>query len=392
MPLFTLIKNGDVYAPESIGRQDILLSGGKIAMVASKINIPRDFADLKEIDAAGSIVVPGFIDQHVHITGGGGEGGPATRTPEISLSRLTTAGITTVVGLLGVDGVTRSVAELLAKARALEGEGITSYIYSGAYEVPTRTLTGSVRTDIVLIDKVLGTGEIAISDHRSAQPTFEMLTKLAAEARVGGLLGNKAGVVHLHVGEGKHGLSLLFEIVDRSDIPITQFVPTHVNRLSSILRQGMTFLKMGGIVDLTAGITPDNDSPDSLEVWRAISLLLDENADLSRVTVSSDGNGSLPQFDSQGNLTGMKIGLVSQLWDDVAESVKRNIIPLPTAVSLITHNAARTLKLLPAKGLIAAGSDADLVIMNRAYNIDKVIARGRLMVDNGTPVVKGFFE
>lgn len=45
---------------------------------------------------------------HVHITGGGGEAGPASRCPEAQLSKLISAGITTVVGVTGTDSVTRS--------------------------------------------------------------------------------------------------------------------------------------------------------------------------------------------------------------------------------------------------------------------------------------------
>ncbi len=390
--MFTLIKNGDVYAPDYLGRQDILIAGEKIIQIKPRIKLPHGFADLVEINAHEKLVVPGFIDQHVHITGGGGEGGPATRTPEIKLSHLTTAGITTVVGLLGVDGITRSVADVLAKAHALEEEGITSYVFTGAYAVPPRTVTGNISADLILIDKIIGVGEIAISDHRSAQPTFDMLIKLAAEARIGGLLGKKAGIVHLHIGEGKQGLSLLFDIVNKSDIPAGQFVPTHVNRLLRVFQESVKFLRLGGYLDLTAGIKPEKDSPDSLEVSQALRFLINENVDLRKVTVSSDGNGSLPQFDLLGNLTGINIGSVKLLWDDIRKAVKEQIISLPTAVSLVSQNVAGVLKLLPHKGLIAAGSDADLVLLDRDLNIDKVLARGKLMVDQGLAKTKGYFE
>lgn len=390
--MLTLIKNGEVYSPDYIGQQDILIAGGKIAAIAPHINIPPGVPEAEEIDASAMLVLPGFIDQHVHITGGGGEGGPATRTPEIGLSQLTTAGITTVVGLLGIDGITRSMAELLAKARALEEEGISTYIFTGAYEIPTRTLTGNVRSDLALIDKVIGTGEIAISDHRSAQPTLEMLVHLAAETRVGGLLGKKAGIVHIHVGEGKQGLALLFDVIEKSDLPMTQFVPTHINRLRRLFREATAFLERGGTIDLTAGITPEHDSPESLEVARALRLLADKNTALDRVTVSSDGNGSLPVFDDCGNLVKMGISSVKLLWEDVSKAVRLNILPLPQAVSLITRNVAGTLRLLPRKGQITVGSDADIVFVDRDLNIKTVLAGGKMMVEDGQPVKKGYFE
>lgn len=393
--MLKIIRNGEIYGPDFIGNYDILIAGEKILGVAPGIEIPAVFAhafEVGEIDATDKIIVPGFIDQHVHITGGGGEGGPASRTPEITLSQLTTAGITTVVGLLGFDGVTRSMFELLAKARALETEGISSYIFTGAYEIPTRTITGNIRSDLVLIDKVLGAGEIAISDHRSAQPTLEMIIDLAAETRTGGLLGDKPGIVHVHVGEGKRGLSILFDAIAQSDIPIKQFVPTHVNRLAGLFQEAVAFHKQGGNIDLTAGITPKTDSPQSLEVVQALEILVKEKADLGRVTVSSDSNGSLPIFDDQGQLFRMGVSSANVLWDDIRRAVHDNVLSLADAISLITRNVACLLKLLPKKGLIQSGSDADLVLLDRELNIDSVFARGRLMVEGGRAVVKGTFE
>lgn len=391
--LYTIIRNGEIYSPDYLGKQDILLVFDRILKISPNVNLPAGIGEVIEIDASGKYVVPGFIDQHVHLTGGGGEGGPVTRTPEIMLSDLTLAGITTVVGLLGVDGITRSMNELLAKARALEYEGITTYIFSGAYEIPTRTITGNVRADLVLIDKVIGVGEIAISDHRSAQPTAEMLIKLASEARVGGMLGNKAGVLLLHVGEGKQGLDLIFEVLNRSDLPVTQFVPTHVNRLESLFQEALTFVRSGGVIDLTSGITRENDSSQSLEVKDALSIAAKENINFDMITVSSDSNGSIPSFDSLGNLAAIDIGSASRLWDDIRKAILEEIITLPVAVSLITRNAARVLKLLPRKGIVTVGSDADLVILNGDdYKIDTVIAKGKIMVSEGKPKIKGYFE
>jgi beta-aspartyl-dipeptidase (metallo-type) len=390
--MFTLIKNCEVYSPGMEGRRDIFMAGGKIAALRPGINLPADFFDTEIIDACGMTAVPGFIDQHVHIAGGGGEGGPATRTPEIMLSDLTTAGVTTVVGLLGADGVTRSMPELLAKARALETEGLSAYVFTGAYQIPARTVTGSVRTDLVLIDKVIGTGEIALSDHRSAQPTLEMLVRLAAESRMGGMLGGKAGIVHLHLGEGKSGLNLVFKALENSDLPIGQFVPTHVNRRLALLEQAADFVKMGGSIDLTAGIELENASPDALNIMDSLRFLKRAGISPDRVTVSSDGNGSLPRFDVHGEMTGMSVGSVGVLWEDIKKAITAGVITIEEGIRLVTANVARVLKLFPAKGTLAAGSDADLVLLNRQLEIEKVFARGRLMVDNGVAVVKGTFE
>ena len=181
--------------------------------------------------------------------------GPVSRIPEIMFSEIIEAGITTVVGVLGFDSITRNIAGLLAKARALEAEGLTTYIYTGSYGSPTETLTGRVLTDIVLLDKVIGVGEVAIADYRSNHPSLEDLRTLASEANAGGMLGGKAGVMHIHLGDGKEGLDSLFRLLNESDFPIEMFVPTHINRNPALFEQGMELWRRGGNIDLTAGET-----------------------------------------------------------------------------------------------------------------------------------------
>ncbi|EMT39951.1 beta-aspartyl-peptidase [Thermoanaerobacter thermohydrosulfuricus] len=390
--MFLLLKGGEVYSPQPLGRKDILICNGKIVRIADEIKPMKEFGNVEIVDLQGFIIVPGFIDQHVHIAGGGGEGGPVTRTPEITLSDITKGGITTVVGLLGADGITRSMASLLAKARALEQEGITTYIYTGAYELPTRTLTGSVRSDLVLIDKVIGTGEIAISDHRSAQPTTEDLTKLAAEARVGGLLGGKPGIVHLHVGDGIRGLSPLFEIVENTEIPITQFVPTHINRIGHLFEQGLKFIEMGGVIDLTSDIKPDAHTKTALTPKEAIKKIIENKLPIEKVTMSSDSNGSIPVFDENKRLVKVMVGSAQTLYRDLREVIVEGILPIEQAIKIITENVAKVLNLYPNKGCIKEKSDGDIVVLDSNLNIHSVIAKGVFMIKDKKIVKKSMFE
>ncbi|KHO62102.1 isoaspartyl dipeptidase [Thermoanaerobacter sp. YS13] len=390
--MFLLLKGGEVYSPQTLGRKDILICNGKIIKIADEIKPIKEFGNVEIVDLQGFIVVPGFIDQHIHIAGGGGEGGPVTRTPEITLSDITKGGITTVVGLLGADGITRSMASLLAKARALEQEGITTYIYTGAYELPTRTLTGSVRSDLVLIDKVIGTGEIAISDHRSAQPTIEDLTKLAAEARVGGLLGGKPGIVHLHVGDGIRGLSPLFEIVENTEIPITQFVPTHINRIGHLFEQGLKFIEMGGVIDLTSDIKPDAHTKTALTPKEAIKKIIENKLPIEKVTMSSDSNGSIPVFDENKRLVKVMVGSTQTLYRDLREVIGEGILPIERAIKIITENVAKILNLYPNKGCIKEKSDGDIVVLDSNLNIHSVIAKGVFMMKDKKIVKRSMFE
>lgn len=384
--MWQLIRNAQIYTPERSAEHDILLVGERVAAIGNDLTLPP-YVEGEVFDLQGQYIVPGFIDAHVHICGGGGEAGPSSRTPEIQLSQLTRAGITTVVGCLGTDAVSRSMEELLVKARALESEGLTTYIYSGAYQA-NRTLMANLRQDLVLIDKVIGAGEIAISDHRSAQPQIADLEHLAAEAYVGGMLGGKPGIVHLHLGEGKRGIEPIQRILEDTEIPITQFMPTHMNRTHPLLEQGIELLKSGGNMDLTAGC---DDFPEELQVPYVLHLLTARKLFNDRVTVTSDGNGSMPQYNEKGELVGMGIGSVRVLWRDVREAVQHYNLSLEAALRAITANPAHVLQ-LPRKGLIQSGCDADLVVLDSNLEIQNVWARGKLMLRKGEPIVFGQYE
>ncbi|EGW38054.1 beta-aspartyl-peptidase [Desulfosporosinus sp. OT] len=385
--MWKLIKNAKLYCPELVDDTDVLIVGKSIATIGKNLRLP-DYASGEVVDLQGKTLVPGFIDAHVHICGGGGEAGPASRTPEIQLSQLTRGGTTTVVGCLGTDSISRSMTELLVKAQALEDEGITTFVYSGAYQVPTRTLLPTLQEDLTLIEKVVGAGEIAISDHRSAQPQIAELEHLAAEARVGGMLGGKAGVVHLHLGEGKRGLQPIWTILDQTEIPITQFMPTHINRTHSLLEQGIQFLLAGGHIDLTAGC---DDFPAELQVPAVLQMFNERKILNDRVTVTSDGNGSMPQYNEAGVLIGMGVGSVEVLWRDVREAVRDFGLPLEVALRTITSNVANVLR-LKNKGMIHVGYDADLVLLDEDLEVQSVWAMGKCMVENKQTQIWGTYE
>ncbi|MDW7675394.1 MAG: beta-aspartyl-peptidase [Bacillota bacterium] len=377
--MFILLRGGDCYVPDSIGEKDILIAFDKVYSVENQISEEKLW-DKKVIDCSNKIILPGLIDQHVHILGGGGEEGPVSRVPEIQLSEIVSAGVTTVVGVLGFDSITRNISSLLAKANALQTEGITSHIYTGSYSIPTSTLTGKVATDISLIDKIIGVGEIALADYRSSHPNLQILKELASEAKMGGLIGSKPGIVHIHVGDGKEGLKLLFRLIEESDFPINMFIPTHINRNKELFEQGMEFLDMGGFIDITAGETSEKgySLPDAIE------KLITYNKNLDNVTVSSDGNGS-----NMGN----GICKMSQLFDDMRDCVIERKIDITSVFKTATVNVAKFLKMYPKKGTIKVGSDADILILDKkTLKIDTVIIGGEIFMKDAKVIKKGKFE
>lgn len=387
-----LIKNARVYAPEDLGVQDVLIGGGEILKIAE--NLPAEEAyGVEVIDGTGKILMPGLIDAHVHILGGGGEGGAKTRTPEIMLTDITTGGVTTVVGCLGTDGCTRTMTSLLAKAKGLEEEGITAYVYTGSYQVPVRTLTGSIMDDIILLDRVVGCGEIAISDHRSSQPTAEEFAKIVADTRVGGILSAKAGLVNIHMGDGSEQLAYLRHVLEHTQIPPTNMLPTHINRNRSLMQDGIDYAKTcGGYIDLTTSSDPDFLDADEVKASAGIKMALDAGVSAAHITCSSDGQGSLPVFAPDGTFLGLGVGKVTSLYREMRDAVLHDGVSLTDALRTVTSNPAALLK-LDRKGRVAEHADADLVLADRdTMEIDTVIAKGTLMIYRKEVLVKGTFE
>ncbi len=391
-PRMLLLRNADVFAPRPQGVCDLLLGGGKVLWIGrtgelGELPAPLR-APLETRDLAGRRLIPGLIDGHVHITGGGGEAGFRTRVPPVPLTRFTTAGVTTVVGLLGTDDVARGTKDLVATVHALREEGLNAWAYTGGYHVPPTTLTGSVRSDLVFIEALLGVGEVAISDHRSSQPKFDELVRLAADAHVAGLMTGKAGVLHLHLGDGRRGLELVRRALDETELPARVFNPTHVNRRRALFDEAVALAHRGCTVDVTA--FPVEEGEDAYSAADAVRRYLDSGAPADRITVSSDAGGCLPCFDADGRVCSMDVGSAGELLKTLGELVATGL-PLEQALPAFTSNPARLLR-LAGKGEIAAGGDADLVALDAQGRAHTVIVRGEVHVREGAAVRRGTFE
>lgn len=380
MNALTLIKNATLYAPEFLGQQDILLAGGKVVQIAA--HIETGSVPCTVIDAKGKIATPGLIDQHIHLIGGGGEGGFATRTPAVTFGKLVQAGLTTVVGVMGTDGSTRSPRDLYAKAMGLRAEGLSVYMHTGSYQLPTVTVTGSVRDDLILLAPVLGV-KLAVADHRGSFPTAQEMLRLVSDVRMGGMLAGKRGVLHMHMG----GLDAPFAEINAAlaaGIPAHHFSPTHVARTRELMDDAIAFCAQGGYIDITSAGSCAFASPAD-----AVLYALEAGAVPERLTVSSDGNGSLPVFNAQGEMERITAADVSGNLDLLVELVRRDV-PITTALRLMTSNVADSLGL--RKGRLATGEDADVCLFNPDFSLDTLIAGGQVLLQHGEMQVTANFE
>lgn len=386
-----LIRSAEVYAPEPLGRKDVLIGFGKILKIGDRLAEEYGGLEVEVLDADGCILTPGFVDQHVHVIGAGGEAGFFSRTPEMQVSAIVRHGITTVVGLHGTDGTARNIEALYAKVCALEQEGITARMLTGSFEMPSATLTGSVRRDMIFIDKVIG-AKTAVSDRRSSQPSRSDIEKLLAQAYTGGLVSGKRGYTHFHMGVGRRRLDMLADIIRETEIPPYLIIPTHVNRDEALFVQAMELAKMGAVIDITSGIAPEYGFEGTIKPSDAIRRCLENGVDIRNVTMSSDANGSMAVYDAEGRFVGLCVTTVETMHKEFRDLARTKEMPLETALRPVTSSPAAAIGMYPAKGCVREGSDADLIIMDKDLSILKVFAMGKLAADGGEALLKGAFE
>jgi len=386
-PLLKLLFNARVFAPEDLGIRHVLIGGGRILAIADEKG-ELSAAGAVESDLEGYRLIPGFIDGHAHITGGGGESGFSTRVPRVMAGQFTTAGVTSVVGLLGTDDTTRDTRSLLAQTYALREEGLGAWCHTGGYHVPPVTLTGSVRDDIVFLDPVIGVGELAISDHRSSQPTLDELLRIASDTHVAGMIARKAGILHLHLGSGERGMDLVRRALAESELPARVFNPTHINRRRALFDEAIELARAGCTVDITA--FPVTEDEDAWAADVALSKFLDSGAPADRVTISSDGGGCLPVFDDQGEMLHMDIGRPSSLIGTLRDLLN-NGRPLSGVLPAFTSNVADILRMRD-RGRIVTDAAADLIVLDGDHNISDVMVAGAWHVKSGEQVIFSQFE
>ena len=369
--MITLLQNGKVFNPEFVGEKDILITGEKIIGIEDHIDINSDY--VKRIDCTGKILVPGFIDGHVHLIGGG-ECATEVRIQESNFSELIANGVTTALGMLGTDSISKSLESLYTKCVCITKQGIDCYMLTGAYKYPSPTLCGEVMRDLVLVDKVIGC-KIALSDHRSSAIGTDKLAELCSQSIVGGLVGGKAGLVVIHMGNSRHSFSQINELIMRTDIPISFILPTHCGRNIQLFKQAIEFAKIGGNIDLTA----NQGNQLGKNAAELIHFALQEGVSIESITVSSDAYGSQPHFDENMNYLGMTFIKPGTLLEEFRSMVLEENLAMDQAIKVLSTNVAKRMGLENKKGYLSTSYDADIVVMDEELKINSVMARGKIL-------------
>ena len=397
MSKLTVIRNADVWSPEHLGLRDIVAAHGKIVAI-SEPGLDLGALPTHEVDVEGSIVCPGFVDNHVHILGGGGGLGFSSRAPEIQASQLIRAGITTAIGMLGFDATTKNMAALVAKVKGLREDGISAYCLTGAtLEHPVPTLTGMIRTDISFIDEIIGVGEISISELGYGYDSFGSGAQYVAEAAVAGLLAGrlsrKSGYLCLQVPPYRDSvLKPMFEVVKKTGIPITQFVPSHVNQTDGYMDDAVAWGRLGGWVDIGANYSPGNNYSRATPPSLAYRKLREAGLAANQILMSSDGNGAPPKEEKGENKPRVANYMpVRNLHKEFCSLIQEQGVPLNEALGALTSNVARATG-LENKGQLAIGKDADLLVLTGDLQITSVFALGRQVYQQDGDCSTSMFE
>ncbi|MFL5483515.1 MAG: amidohydrolase family protein [Gemmatimonadaceae bacterium] len=359
--MLILIENGELYSPEYRGKKNLLVANNRIEKIGEvgRRGLDQLGVEYEVIDANNRVVVPGVIDPHEHLLGGSGEGSLAKQSPMLFVNEICRAGVTTVVGVLGVDTTMKTLPGLLARVKGLKEEGLSTFLWTGGYNVPPTTMLADVRQDMMFIDEVIGAGEVAISDERSMAPSSQELAKVVYDAHIGGILTGKAGLTHFHVGDSDQRLAPIMNLLECYDIKPDWLFPTHVQRTKELMDEAIAFAIDGMPVNI------DIVEEDAAK-WT--KYYLEHGGPRENFTISSDADSSTPDI----------------FYGQICELVVKHKMPLELVLPFVTSNTARILK-LTTKGKLEEGCDADVLVLTRdGLDIQEVIANGKRLVVNGS--------
>jgi len=381
-----LIKNANLdYVKDFEGIKDILVESDRISTIQREID-EKQFSrhiNISVHDLDGMKLIPGIVDQHIHINGAGADLSPFGKVSSVSAGEIFESGVTTVVGAPAIDLYSKPAKTRLQYAKALSTQGVNTYIYTGSFNLPSDSITDSVEDDLMLIEKVIGT-KIALSEPLGAYPSLNELKKLFSVAYRSRLCSGKAAIIHAHMGHDPEPLEMVFQLFASSGFPKDIFIPTHSNCTPEVFEASKKLAREGGFFDVSSVVTKPLGSPEAIKPSVAISKAIEEGIDPGKITMSSDGNVLIKK--PSDNSTTRREGLGTLLQEVKSLILDQEVSP-EVAFSVVTENPAKYLKLFPRKGALRKGSDADLVALDKNFKANKVWVGGKQVVKEGKSLV-----
>lgn len=386
-----VLRGASVLLPDGWAEAEIWTLGRSITGIGEPAGpdgeIPGALGVPEVVDLAGERLVPGFIDSHLHILGGGGGGGFPTRIPELPVDAALEAGITTCVAMPGVDPLTRPLRALLALAASFREQGVRALPMTGGFVWPTETLTGSVRSDLHTIPSLTGV-KIALGEHLATAPTAHELERLLVEIDWAAHTTGRGILLHAHLGTAAQPAARLEAALEAVPVDRGRVQVTHANYTRDTLDAAIRLGLAGCRIDVNPLIRPDRIG-GAIAPTEAIAALLGAGVALDRLSLSTDGNASVPRTLTDGTPEGFshQLGLARAVGNVVAAGV----LDAAAALQLITANPAAALRRHDL-GRIARGAAADLVGLDDEFAVRTVISGGVVRVREGRALAPSMFR
>src|SRR5215472_5574826 len=371
---------------EEIQDAVIVVQGSKISAVGQRgtVELPRRGS---QIDARGRTVVPGFVDVHIHGAGGHDVMEGTREALEIIAATVAAHGTTSIVATT----VTASEMETLERVAC-----VAKFILQSS-EHPVRELTAEI-LGIHFEGPFISPTRRGVHPAKwIVPPSRELLAQLLAEARgtaqILTLAPELPGALDLVRDGRKAGLVVSLGHTDATYEQTEAAIAAGASHAAHVFNAMRPFSHRGtGVLGavltspkVSAELIADGVHVDETAMRILVNLKTSERVILVSDGISAtgmpDGKYQLGMFEvkvsggvarnAEGKLAGSTLTLDRALRNIVSLGV-----PLMAGVQMITANPARQIGLGARKGVLARGTDADLVFLDDKLEVSGVMTRG----------------
>jgi N-acetylglucosamine-6-phosphate deacetylase len=382
-----VIHAGRAFTPfEEISDAVVVIQGSKISAIGQrgKVDLPRG---VREMNAGGRTIVPGFVDVHIHGAGGHDVMEGTRESLEIIAATVAVHGTTSLVATT----VTASEKETRDSVA-----GIAHFILNTS-QYPTRELSAEI-LGIHFEGPFISPARRGVHPAKwIVPPSRELLAQLLGEARgtaqILTLAPELPGALDLISAARQAGLVVSLGHTDATYEQTQAAIEAGASHAAHVFNAMRPFSHRGtGVIGavLTSSKVSAELIADGVHVDEAAMRMLVELKTPERVILVSDGMSAtgmpdgkylLGMFEvkvsggvarnAEGKLAGSTLTLDRALRNMVALGV-----PLSLALRMVTANPARQIGLGARKGVLAPGADADLVFLDDKLEVSGVMTKG----------------